>query len=214
MPLVALDLDGTLLDQDAAAHAWATEFVTEWALPADEVERIAVALTARRPKGEVFAELARDWSVPLTSDQVWDAYRARMPELVRCTAEDLDALSALRTAGWTVGIVTNGMVDNQEGKIRRTGLAERVDGWVISAEVGSRKPDPAIFEALAAKVGCPLDGWMVGDSFELDIRGGAAAGLRTAWITDSLEPQHRGKSSITAPSVADAARQILSARCL
>lgn len=200
------------MDQEAAAHAWAMEFVAEWALPADEVERIGLALTARRPKGEVFAELASVWSVPLSGDQVWDAYRARMPELVRCTAEDLDALSALRSAGWTVGIVTNGMVDNQEGKIRRTGLAERVDGWVISAEVGSRKPDPAIFEALAEKLGCPLDGWMVGDSFELDVCGGAAAGLRTAWITDSPEPKHRGKPSITALSVADAARQIQSSQ--
>lgn len=75
-----------------------------------------------------------------------------MPQLVCCTAEDLDALSALRATGWTVGIVTNGMVDNQEGKIRRTGFADVVDGWVISSEVGSRKPDVAIFAAPAKKV--------------------------------------------------------------
>ena len=41
-----------------------------------------------------------------------------MPELAFCRAEDLDALRQLRQAGWRIGIVTNGMTDNQLGKIR------------------------------------------------------------------------------------------------
>ena len=208
MPLVALDLDGTLVDQAAAARAWAKEFIAQWALPEDEVERTARVLAEHRPKGEVFAELARDWSLPISSGEIWEAYRTRMPELVRCIEADLAALVDLRAAGWTLGIITNGMADIQAGKIRNTGLADLVDGWVISAEVGSRKPEPAIFHALARNLGCPLDGWMIGDSHELDMAGGAAVGLNTAWIT--ALPQTAGTDvTMAAASVAEAVHQIL-----
>jgi hypothetical protein len=45
------------------------------------------------------------------------------------------------------------MTDNQLGKIRNTGLAELVDGWCISDEVGVRKPDPKIFQLTAQRCG-------------------------------------------------------------
>jgi HAD superfamily hydrolase (TIGR01549 family) len=72
------------------------------------------------------------------------------------------------------------------GKIRHTGLDALVDGWVVSGEVGVRKPVPAIFGALATRLGCAPDGWMIGDSLELDVVGGKAAGLRTAWPDDGF----------------------------
>jgi hypothetical protein len=43
-------------------------------------------------------------------------------------------------------------VDNQIGKLRRTGILALLDGWCVSEEVGIRKPDPAIF-ALARQRG-------------------------------------------------------------
>jgi HAD superfamily hydrolase (TIGR01549 family) len=179
--MVALDLDGTLVDHASAARAWSLEFVESQGFDLD-IERLVGALTERRPKNEVFADLVRWFDLPCVADELWHEYRSRMPELVSCAAEDRRALVDLRTAGWTLGIITNGMVDNQEAKIRRLGLDALVDGWVISAAVGARKPAPDLFHALAARLGCPLDGWMVGDSLELDVAGGAAVGLKTAWV--------------------------------
>ena len=175
---------------------------------------MAAALTAQRPKREVFADLAPGWSLPLDSDEIWAAYRSRMPELVSCAAGDAAALRDLCDAGWMLGIITNGMVDNQQGKIKNAGLAGLVDGWVISDEIGVRKPDAEIFRALARRLDCPLDGWMIGDSLELDVIGGAAVGLRTAWITAApAPPPASGPASvtatITAPSVSEAVRLIL-----
>lgn len=184
MPLIAFDLDGTLVDQAAAARTWAREFGNQWDLPKAEVDKVAAALTARRPKGEVFAELVEQLNLPASIEGVWLDYRTRMPDLVAVTDGDRGALADLRAAGWTLGIVTNGMADNQEGKIRQTGLDALVDGWVISEEVGARKPDQKVFRALAERLGCPLDGWMIGDSLELDIAGGACVGLKTVWIND------------------------------
>ncbi len=207
--LIALDLDGTLVDQAVAARAWASEFGAEWDLEPEHSARIGHALTARKPKGKVFAELAQEWHLPLAGDDAWRMYRSRMPELVACADADKDALRALRAADWRLGIVTNGMTDNQEAKIIRTGLAELVDGWVISEAVGYRKPDPRIFSSLAERLGCPLDGWMIGDSLEHDVAGGKAAGLRTMWITGHLGACADGMNA--AASVAEAVRRILAA---
>ena len=208
VPLIALDLDGTLVDQASAARAWAAGFVDEWRLPSDEVDVVAAALTARRPKGEVFGEIVDRLGLPTEADRVWLDYRSKMPSLVTVTDEDRRALAELRAAGWIVGIVTNGMTDNQEGKIRRTGLDSLVDGWVVSDEVGVRKPLPAIFEALAGRLGCALEGWMIGDSLELDVAGGAAVGLSTAWLDDGSDPTGY-HPDLVVDSVAAAARAIL-----
>ena len=53
-----------------------------------------------------------------------------------------------------MGVVTNGWVDNQIGKLRRAGILALLDGWCVSDEVGIRKPDPAIF-ALARHLTTP-----------------------------------------------------------
>ena len=137
-----------------------------------------------------------------------------MPELAACLPEDLDALQHLRQAGWRIGIVTNGMADNQTGKIRRTGLDALVDGWCISEEAGTRKPDPKIFHLAAQRCGTSLDhgGWMVGDNPVHDIAGGHTAGLQTIWLQTANNPQpFTGPvlPDFTANSVAEAIDVIL-----
>lgn len=208
MALIALDLDGTLVDQASAASRWSIGFVDEWKLPTSEVDVVAEALTARRPKDEVFGALVERLRLPATADELWLDYRSKMPSLVTVADEDKCALADLREAGWTIGIITNGMADNQEGKIRRTGLDALVDGWVVSDAVGVRKPHPAIFAALASRLGCALEGWMIGDSLELDVAGGAAAGLRTAWIDDGSDPTEF-RPDLIVDSVAAATTRII-----
>lgn len=208
MRMVALDLDGTLVDQGGAAIRWAEEFITAHRLGLDPVE-VANLLTARRPKGEVFAELVEGHNLRLDAHEIWADYRRRMPNLVSCADADRAALVELRKARWRVGIVTNGMVDNQEGKIRQLGLDALVDGWVISEGVHVRKPAREIFEVLASRLDCPLDGWMIGDSVEMDVIGGRAAGLRTALIAGDATAGATGSADLVVASVAEAAALIL-----
>jgi FMN phosphatase YigB (HAD superfamily) len=208
VPLVALDLDGTLVDQQAAARVWANRFARRIGLASDETELVATALEARRPKRQVFAEIVDRLHLAIDPDEVWADYRREMPRLVAVTDGDRTALLRLRAAGWTLGIITNGMVDNQEGKIRRTGLDALVDGWVISEATGHRKPSPEAFAALSKQLDCPLEGWMVGDSLELDIAGGAGVGLHTAWIDDGSDPADY-RPDLIVDSVAAAAAHIL-----
>ncbi|UJP10140.1 HAD family hydrolase [Microbacterium sp. KUDC0406] len=209
MPLAIFDLDGTLVDQERAAREWTLQFARAWSLDPDACDVISSALAQPRPKGEVFGELVRRFALPVAAADVWDDYRARMPGLVRCTDDDRAALVELRAAGWTIGIATNGMADNQEGKIRSTGLSELVDGWVVSSEIGVRKPEPEIFRELARRLSAPLDGWMIGDSLVMDVAGGQGVGLQTAWIMADPTPRSDPAPTFTAATVAGAVRLIL-----
>lgn len=206
MGMIALDLDGTLVDQASAAQRWAVECVESLGLDVS-VDVLAGRLRARQPKDVVFRQLVAEFGLAIDPEELWTWYRRRMPDLVTCTEDDRAALIALRSAGWRLGIVTNGMTDNQVGKIRSLGLDALVDGWVVSDEVGVRKPDPAIWGVLAERIGCDLSGWMVGDSLEDDVAGGRAAGLRTAWLGTGLDGT--AGSDLVVISVAAAADAIL-----
>jgi FMN phosphatase YigB (HAD superfamily) len=86
---------------------------------------------------------------------------------------------------------------------------------VISEEIGVRKPDRAIFEALAARLGCPLEGWMVGDSLDMDVAGGSAAGLNTVWVTSDVSSAASPiQPTMNAPTVAEAVEAIAAAETL
>jgi HAD superfamily hydrolase (TIGR01549 family) len=206
--LALFDLDDTLVDRRAAFTAWAAEFCTDRGLGQDGYALLLVADAQRRGPRRAFFDVVRDRLAPAESvDQLWGQYRRRMPELVTCREEDLAALAELREAGWLLGIVTNGMTDNQSAKIRRTRLDTLMHGWAISDKIGIRKPHPDLFRHAARQCGADLTcgGWMTGDDLHLDISGGHAAGLRTIWLAHderNLEPPH------TTPSPDHRARSI------
>jgi HAD superfamily hydrolase (TIGR01549 family) len=206
------DLDGTLVDRRAAFTAWAEEFVTERRLGAAELSFL-LAADARHtgPMDSFFAAVRRTFDLAESPNELWRQYRRRMPELVSCRPEDLDGLRRLRRHGWRLGIVTNGMTDNQLGKIRNTGLGKLVDGWCISGEVGIRKPDPEIFRLAVARCGgIPgRGGWMIGDDLDYDVAGGRAAGLRTIWLGAGNRRAGQPTPDFTVDSVAAAVEVLI-----
>ncbi|MGI5147271.1 HAD family hydrolase [Plantactinospora sp. CA-294935] len=218
-PLALFDLDNTLIDRRAAFNAWAEEFAAAHQLD-DQALTFVVMAGAHHsgPMDSFFIMLCATFDLSEPPDQLWKQYRRRMPELVSCHATDRGALQRLRRAGWLIGIVTNGMTDNQSAKIRNTGLGDLVDGWATSDEVGSRKPDPEIFRIVAARCGTTLEhgGWMIGDDLILDVAGGHAAGLRTIW----LQPRPRTgpwsfigpAPDVTVNSVTEAVEALLNSR--
>ncbi|MDH6132582.1 FMN phosphatase YigB (HAD superfamily) [Kitasatospora sp. MAA4] len=216
--LALFDLDGTLLDRDAAFALWVREFVSDRTL--DESAHGWLTLADARhtgPMGDFFDRAREQFGLAESAEQLWAQYRRRMPELVVCPPAVLAALGELRDAGWRVAIVTNGMQDNQLAKIQRTGLADLVDAWCISEEAGVRKPDPEIFRLAAQRCGTLIEhgGWMVGDSLPADIGGGQAAGLRTVWLRNrrASEPQpHTATPHFTVDSLPEAVQVIRQAR--
>jgi HAD superfamily hydrolase (TIGR01509 family) len=73
-------------------------------------------------------------------------------------------LLALREAGVPVAVVSNIGFDIRP-MFRTWGLADLVDAWILSYEVGRCKPDPGIFTAACAALGVePERALMVGDT--------------------------------------------------
>jgi FMN phosphatase YigB (HAD superfamily) len=171
--LAFLDLDGTLLDHRPALRRWALEYAGS----GPGADRLVARLQAHPGPVESYFE---------TIGASFDAYVARLPELLECATGDVEALHRLRSNGWRIAIVTNGSVDGQLAKIRGAGLDALVDGWCVSDEIGVRKPEVEIFRVAASRVGADLadGGWMVGNSLPEDIEGGRRAGLRTIWIDE------------------------------
>jgi putative hydrolase of the HAD superfamily len=90
------------------------------------------------------------------------------------------ALRELRAAGLRMVVVSNWDHSLHE-RLQETGLADLVDGALASAEVGSAKPDGAIFAAALELAGTD-DAWHVGDTVEADVQGALGAGLRPVLI--------------------------------
>ena len=87
------------------------------------------------------------------------------------------ALAELRALGLRLVCVSNWDVSLPE-VLERCGLAGALDGVVTSAEVGARKPDPAIFAPALELAGCAAaEALYVGDTPAEDLAAARAAGV-------------------------------------
>jgi HAD superfamily hydrolase (TIGR01549 family) len=144
---------------------------------------------ARRERfRRVFAALGVDVTVEETAAAA-AAYRAGYLEARRPTAGAVDLVAALKPRV-RIGIVSNNLLEEQREKLEICGLAPYVDSLVVSEEVGLSKPDPGIFRTALARLGAREDSAiMVGDSWQADIAGAAAAGIRPVWFNPRRLPR-------------------------
>ena len=84
--------------------------------------------------------------------------------------------------------MTNGASCLQREKFEASGLVDRFDAVVVSGELRSAKPDPAVYACALEAVGArPDDAVMVGDSLRNDVDGPVAAGLLGIWLNRTGE---------------------------
>ena len=92
-----------------------------------------------------------------------------------------DTLPLLESLSQRTGIITNGDPVFQQRKLDQVGLA--FEHVVASGALGFTKPDARIFHHAAGLFGVePSAAAYVGDRFETDALGAAAAGLRGVWL--------------------------------
>lgn len=93
-----------------------------------------------------------------------------------------------------LGIITNGFTQLQSIRLERTGLSHFFDHVIISEEVGTAKPDVAIFNVALEKMGFPdkKQVLMVGDNPHSDVLGGLNAGIETCWLNVDEAPTPEG----------------------
>ncbi|MFD9631698.1 HAD family hydrolase [Streptomyces violascens] len=182
--LALFDLDDTLIDRRGGLKDWARGFVRLRQL-SEGAESVICERLRERASPADFVHLREALGLDDAADSLWREYVDGIARSARCFLGAREGLEALRNAGWTLGIATNGAGDIQRAKLAATGLASLFDGICVSEEIGARKPAYKHFETAASLCGVALSagGWMVGDNPETDMQGGCAAGLRTAWVT-------------------------------
>jgi HAD superfamily hydrolase (TIGR01509 family) len=87
------------------------------------------------------------------------------------------ALGRLRAAEYRLGLISN-TEDNLRPVLARTGLDAYFESLVLSSEVGSEKPDPAIFrQAMRQMAVSPEHAIFVGDFYSIDVVGARGVGI-------------------------------------
>jgi putative hydrolase of the HAD superfamily len=204
---VLFDLDGTLMNHEAARTAGLQAHLSGWlpGLDVDEFSRLdeewqrlealhydeytrgecTFAEQRRRRVQGMRAALEREPAGELTADAWFGSYLRHYRAAWSAFDDVLPALSALTAAHPPValGVVTNGEGEPQRAKLAAIGLGERFRVVVASGEEGVAKPEPTIFALACERLGVAQEQTAhVGDRLDLDAEAAVAAGLHGVWL--------------------------------
>lgn len=191
-----IDVDGTLLDFDAAERAAIHNTLAHFDLPNDEAtaqlyQEINAAHWAALERGELkqaklvvsrFEKLLKQLGKTGDPVRMNDYYLTQLSLGADPMPGALDALRELAEVA-TIAIVSNGIERVQMNRLERSGIAQYCDDVFISSRVGASKPERKIFDTALRTLGVESRSrvLVVGDSLKADIGGGAKAGLATCW---------------------------------
>lgn len=225
---VFFDLDDTLYDQLEPFRAALDVFGAGTArIPADELYRRfrrhsdalwepyrAGRLPLERMRVERIRRALGDFGVEAEAGdclKFQEAYQEGQYRIrLRPGAED--CFEELGSAGFLLGIVTNGPGPHQARKLEALGVGRFIprERWFISGEIGAAKPDPALFAHVNRATGTrPECCALVGDSTANDVGGAARAGWRAVWFNPrGSAAGPRPEADLTCDSFAGLARRI------
>lgn len=200
---VFLDLDGTVLDfQTSERHAFFSA-MRSFSIPVSERDfrryhNINREMWNAIERGETTGEIIRPLRFRRTLETKgtwdWDALNARyIDHLARAGIPYPGAVDFVMQLHkqHTICVLTNGLRNSQENRLRQSGLANHIDLMVTSEEVHAAKPAPDIFYCAMERIGDqnPAHYIMVGDSLPADIAGAHHAGLRAMWYAPAVGAQ-------------------------
>jgi putative hydrolase of the HAD superfamily len=197
--MIFFDIDGTLIDHASASAAASLslydhfpgeipfareQFPAAW-------ERILNKHFDRFCRGEISvweqrrARTREVFGDATLSDSECDSrYRVFMSAYEPHTAAYEDALPCLeRLSGTQLGIISNGVRDQQIGKLQRANLLKYFSVLMFSEDVGLGKPAPGIFLEACRQARKDPDACVhIGDSIEADIIPSRALGMQAIWL--------------------------------
>lgn len=211
---VFFDLDDTLYDDSGSwrVSAAATAALAARERPAldpdaltdyflDHSDAYWQAMDPTRETRPIHAIRTAHWLATLEAFDLDDAalaeelahdYGQRRATGIALFPDALPLLAALRAAGKTLVLITNGMQSTHVERIALLGLETSFDHTLISDAVGMAKPDTRLFRHALTLAGCaPHEAAMVGDNPVNDIAGAQATGIPAFWFnphTRSLPP--------------------------
>ena len=209
---VLFDCDGTLVDSELLGNVALSR---QLALAGLQVSGEALTQRFRGHRLlDMLATLQAEHGVDLPAGFV-ELYRARAADLFEREVVPMPGaaalLDALAARGVPTCITSNGPLAKIAQTLRVAGLAPHFGDRLFSAyEVGSWKPDPALFLHAAAALGVrPRDCIVVDDSLA-GIEAAGRAGMRALWLrAPGAEPGAAAPHAIIVSSLAEVGRLLV-----
>ncbi|MGN1123593.1 MAG: HAD family hydrolase [Eubacterium sp.] len=196
---VLFDFDETLQDRTAAFEKYMDTFLKDYCPDIDEKEK-EKRKEEMRVTGKGGYVNREDWYSSLVKSWGWaDApsssvlanhYDTKFGDHNVIFPNSLPLLKELKKREYITGVITNGPSLLQNHKMDTSGLRPYCDIVVVSGDVGVHKPDPALFEYTADKLGLKTEECLyVGDHPVNDIQGALSAGMKAVrmnwgWFKD------------------------------
>jgi len=135
------------------------------------------------------------------AERLTDTHMGLLREQVTLHPHHVDVLDRLR--GKVKLAVCSNFSHSQTALriLEDAGLRWHFDAVLVSDATGFRKPRREIFDATCAVLGvAPAETLHVGDHLKLDVAGGSAAGLRTAWLVRRIPDPEAALREHTGPA--------------
>jgi putative hydrolase of the HAD superfamily len=125
-------------------------------------------------------------------DEINSYYLHEMPKQNKLIDGAEEILAYLKSKGYLLFIVTNGFKEVQFKKLETAKLTNYFDKVFISEEIKAPKPDPKIFEYAIKSANAPKQkSLMIGDDFEIDVKGALNYGIDAVFLTSDKLVDHQ-----------------------
>ncbi|MGT2844228.1 YjjG family noncanonical pyrimidine nucleotidase [Streptococcus hongkongensis] len=195
--ILLFDLDHTLMDFDQAEEVALTDLLAECQVSdmsayKDYYKPMNQAMWKSLEKKEItkqelvntrFAKLFDHFGKDVDGPYLAERYQAHLKNQGQTYPGAAQLLADLRSAGYQLYAVTNGITKIQEGRLVHSDIGTYFEKVFISEQSGSQKPDRAFYDWIAAQIpGFDVQKTLaIGDSLTADIQGGHNAGIETVW---------------------------------
>lgn len=196
--IIIFDADETLFDFEKSEKDALKNTILEFNIEYDENYHLKVykeinnaiwkeledgLITQKKLKVERFKRLSDRLKAEFDEVQFTKAYTKHLSNASFLYDDSITIVENLHK-DYRLSMITNGLKDVQDNRIRKSIIAKYFEDIVVSEEVDVAKPDPKIFEHALNNIKHTDKSkvLMVGDSLTSDIQGGINFGIDTCWF--------------------------------
>ncbi|MGE7870146.1 HAD family hydrolase [Bacillus paramycoides] len=201
--MIFFDIDGTLLDYDAAGRNGISHFFQKYndIFLGNELEAtklwhelseqyfnkfLSNQLSFHEQQALRMYHLFKAYEVHLSlkeSKQRFNQYIELYKKNWIAFEDVLYTLQSLKQKGYSLGIISNGDYEQQIEKLTALNILQYFSYIFTSSKIGISKPDPAIFQMAGLQSNFELkDCYYIGDRLETDAISSTIAGMQGIWL--------------------------------